>query len=279
MAQAPNRVPIHIELLCGGGPSFDSAYSIKSVLDDMEHRREANTGFAITSKIIHVERKDQKGNRGKVEDEEGFVPFSWVKGVVDGIEVTEKFKQPDLQGHVAALVKKFPRGENPPMDSPFGSRLATHGVWVDIQKCLDHDLTVARSKGAIFRVGLCVVPEGPTGIGVAWALMELLPAWQRAKLVRLDQAGIPIPEGMKMFLLEVLPAVPELAGAGKLSLLQGAISRQRLHKFATDASGPDWPFYWFRFDGGKLGVGFSNAEATQIGALTFASLLATKFPN
>ncbi len=246
--------PIHIELLCGGRPGFEVATAIREVV----------TAEGATCHIIHLDAPREQNLYGK---EDSFIPLAWNQYIVTALknhpDLIEKFGIEQID----QVVKQFPP-PIVPFDHPLAIRMAAEFATETVKKELEKHLETAKQKGADPYVAITCVPEGPTGTGVTWALMEWLPKWRVNYIRSFELAGIPVPDLFQFFLLEFVPARPDEDGNWE-NVRQGYMSRMRLHE-------KPWPYYWFRFDGAKVSAE-SNPVSSSIGARLMGMILTSRF--
>ena len=247
---------LHVELLCGGTPAFEAATLIRTAL------RAQND---VSCSIIHLDREGERTDR-----EDDFRALEWDVANIRQVRNDSNLEKRYGKDQIDRVIRSFSQG-NTPLDDPIGVRLAAHSLSGQVRDQLIKDLIPAVRDNCNVYVAISLVPEGPTGTGVAWALMDWLPEWREGFIQRFLDAGFPNPT-FHYFLLEFLPAYPDEQGGNIGNLVQGHLTRQRLHKHP-------WEYYWFRFDGAKLCSDFqqtTNKEATRIGALAMGLVLASR---
>ncbi|MCL0101576.1 hypothetical protein M1O29_00610 [Dehalococcoidia bacterium] len=214
--------------------------------------------------IIHLDAPREQALYGR---EDTFIPLAWNQYIVTALkshpDLIEKFGREQID-HV---VTQFPPPVVP-FDHASAIRMAAEFATESVRKEMERDLELAKQRGADPYIALCLVPEGPTGTGVSWALMDWLPKWRYEYIRSFELAGIPVPDLFQFFLLEFVPARPDEDGNWE-NVRQGHITRKRLHERS-------WPYYWFRFDGAKVST-TSNIKASRIGARVMGMILTSRF--
>ena len=248
---------VHIVFLCGGNPSFQAASEVRKVVVAQQD----------SCNIIHVDR-EQEGRTYWAGDH--FIELPWGRVTIEQIQENADLLEMYGKDRIEQVIAQFEEGD-PPADNPFAIRLAVERLRDVVKGYLMGDLRYHLLRGAVVYVAISLVPEGPTGTGVAWALMDWLPQWRESLSQQARATGGEGPNSFHFFLLEFVPANPDLStqGGGEGNVVQGYMSRTRLYD-------QNWPYYWFRWDGGKLKTDLnpiSNAEATRIGAMAMGLVL------
>ena len=246
--------PVHVELLCGGRPAFEVACSIRDVV----------TSEGASCHIIHLDAPNEQSLYGR---EDSFIPLAWNQYIVTALR-----NHPELVGKFGAnqvenIIKQFPPPVVP-FDHSLAIRMSAEFAMETVRRELEKHLETAKKRGATPYVAVVLVPEGPTGTGVTWALMDWLPKWRVEYIRGFELAGIPVPDLFQFFLLEFVPARPDEDGNWE-NVRQGYMTRMRLYE-------RKWPYYWFRFDGAKVNTS-SNPAASRIGARVMGMILTSRF--
>jgi hypothetical protein len=237
--------------LCGGHPSFEVAKNIKDVV----------LRQGASCHIIHVDNPTEA-----TRSEDTFLPLQWDAIVEQKISYDRNLEREIGPDRIKQIFEQF-KPPRTPFDHPLAVRIAASATFPAIRDHLERELEQAHTDGKDVRVGVCLVPEGPTGTGVAWALLNMLPDWKNDYLLGIADAG-GAPEPLDLFLLEFAPADPAQDG-NRGNVIQGYLTRQRLYQMVQKGK---WKDYWFRFDGGKLFIK-NNDVASKIGARAVSFLL------
>jgi hypothetical protein len=247
---------LHVELLCGGGPSFQAAKALRKQLVTRD----------VACRIIHIDRRDEEPK--SPQPDTYFFPLLWDPLAVQTLkaQLNGDAASPSILRFGKDRVRQVFESYEPPQapfDDPVGVQVAFEGVAEGVRQRLFQNLRKARDEGYQLWIAVCAVFEGPTGAGIAWTLQDRLTGWiDRFRGEERGQGAAPAP--LTSALLEFVPTLPTVDGK-KDSLLQGAVAREQ-------ASLEQWPRPWFRFDGGKLALE-SNKDSDRVCAMTAALLI------
>ena len=217
-----------------------------------------------TCHIIHLDSPREEGLYGR---EDAFIPLVWNQYVCTALRSDPVHLEKFGAEQIERVIQQFPPPVVP-FDHALAIRMAAEFAMETVRKELEKHLEVAKRRGAAPYIAVCLVPEGPTGTGVTWALMDFLPAWRVRYIRAFELAGIPVPDLFQFFLLEFVPAKPDEDGNWE-NVRQGYMTRMRLH-------GGSWPYYWFRFDASKVNAA-SNPAGSRIGARIMGLILSSRF--